>query len=71
MFLYTLYLVLQIHQLIIQIFYNCQRVNKLPKEINTEGGCRGMFERCETVTHAGPYDLSPSLDKTNIIVATV
>ena len=48
------------------LFYNCQRVNKLPKEINTEGGCRGMFERCETVTHAGPYDLSPSLDNTNM-----
>jgi len=48
------------------LFQSCSRIVNLPKEINTEGGCRGMFQRCESFTHAGPYDLSPSLDNASM-----
>lgn len=48
------------------LFYQCYRLYNFPQEINTERGCRGMFYRCESATHAGPYDLSPSLDNSSM-----
>ena len=42
--------------------YNCGRLKKLPKTINTDGGTYSMFERCYSIQHAGPYDLSNAVN---------
>ena len=44
------------------LFDNCQSLRKLPAEINTERGCRAMFQHCHSIISVPAYDLSPSQD---------
>jgi len=44
-----------------RMFYDCQRLRNPPKTINTERGCRYMFERNYSLESV-EYDLSASLD---------
>ena len=48
------------------LFGDCHRLTNPPKTINTQYGLKYMFRNCYSLTHAGPYDLSESLDNTNM-----
>ena len=48
------------------LFGDCHRLTNPPKTINTQYGLKYAFRNCYSLTHAGPYDLSESLDNTNM-----
>ena len=51
------------------MFYNCQRLDKPPKIINTQRGLRNAFEYCQALESVD-YDLSASEDNTNMFLRT-
>lgn len=44
------------------LFRSCNQLRALPKEINTQRGCRSMFSNCTSIISTPAYDLSASLD---------
>ena len=48
------------------IFNECLNLRKLPAEINTEYGCRSMFNNCRSIISVPAYDLSPSQDNNSM-----
>ena len=48
------------------LFGNCYTLRKLPAEINTERGCRHMFNNCSSIVSVPEYDLYASLDNTGM-----
>ena len=51
------------------LFASCYTLRKLPAEINTERGCRYMFNTCRSIVSVPAYNLYASLDNTGMFNA--